>query len=109
MQERGFVIHEPIGTWDTSLIVNEDIAVTTSRDILAAIACDEGPAQFLVALGYAGWGTGQLEAEMAENTWLTSPSNSEIIFRTPLDRRWHEAAQSIGIDPGQISSYSGHA
>lgn len=109
LQERGFVVHRSIGEWETSLIVNDDIAVTTSRDILAAISTGQGPAEFLVALGYAGWGAGQLEAEMAENAWLTSPANAEIIFNTPLERRWHEAARSIGIDPGQISSYSGHA
>ena len=107
--ERGFVIHKSSSQWESSLQVSDNIQLTTSADILNAMAHNEGPAESLIALGYAGWGAGQLEEEMAENSWLSSPANSDIIFNTPSDHRWEAAAALIGIDLNLISTDAGHA
>lgn len=107
--ERGFVLHEPLGQWDSMLPVTEQIGVTTSRDILMAMNDGEGPERALVALGYAGWGPGQLEREMSENAWLSVPADSTIIFDTPIERRWQEAAANLGIDLNTLSDDIGHA
>jgi len=108
-QDRGFVLHEAAGEWDSSLLVSDSIRVTTSRDILAAMARGDGPQQSLVALGYAGWEAGQLESEVTENAWLTVPAEPEIIFKTPYPDRWEAAAQLLGIDVNLLSSQAGHA
>ncbi|MCC5856566.1 MAG: YqgE/AlgH family protein [Ectothiorhodospiraceae bacterium] len=108
-RERGFVLHPPGGAWDSSLVISERIAVTTSRDILAAIARGEGPERFLVALGYAGWGAGQLEQEMAANAWLNGPADPDIIFHHGNEQRWHAAAALLGVDINLLSSDTGHA
>ena len=108
--ERGFVLHTPGGTWESSFRITEQISVTTSRDILAAIAIGEGPQQALVALGYAGWGPGQIEQELMENSWLTTPANQQILFNTPLEERWNAAAALLGIGSAvNLASYSGRA
>ncbi|MGR9115143.1 MAG: YqgE/AlgH family protein [Gammaproteobacteria bacterium] len=107
-QERGFVIHCPCGKWDSSLSISDKIALTTSRDILEAIAVDEGPEQFLVALGYAGWGEGQLEREIIDNAWLNTPCGNEILFHTPVNQRWQAAASQIGININQLTAPAGH-
>lgn len=107
--ERGFVLHEPMGTWDSSFVISPRLTVTTSRDILAAMAKGEGPRDALVALGYAGWEPGQLEHELAENAWLTTASDRDIVFRTPLEDRWEAAARLIGVDLHRLTDYSGHA
>ena len=107
--DRGFVLHEPTGNWEATLKVTEDIGITSSRDILAAIAAGEGPENSLVTLGYAGWGAGQLEQELAANTWLSGPADRNIVFHTPSERRWLEAAALIGVDLHLISSEAGHA
>ena len=83
-QGSGFILHRPAGNWSSSLIVNNDVALTTSKDILQAIANNEGPADCMVALGYAGWSAGQLEQEMADNTWLSCPADEQIIFSLSL-------------------------
>jgi putative transcriptional regulator len=108
-RERGFVIHRPAGEWDAVLHVNDDIAVATSRDILAAMARGEGPPQTLVALGYAGWAAGQLEREMAENAWLSGPADLGILFELPADQRWEAAAALLGVDFSRLSTEAGHA
>jgi len=108
-QDRGFVLHEAAGEWDSSLLVSDSIRVTTSRDILAAMARGDGPQRSLVALGYAGWEAGQLESEVTENAWLTVPAEPEIIFKTPYQDRWEAAAQLLGIDVNLLSSQAGHA
>ena len=108
-RERGFVIHRPPGDWDAVLNVGENIAVATSRDILAAIAQGEGPADTIVALGYAGWGAGQLEREVAENAWLSGPADTSIIFDVPYDKRWESAVRLLGVDLERLSADSGHA
>lgn len=106
---RGFVIHEPLGNWESTLPVTDTVGVSTSRDILAAIAAHRGPDRYLIALGYAGWGAGQLEREMVENSWLSSPANREILFELPLDQRWNAAAGLVGVDLTTLSSEAGHA
>ncbi|CAK0751769.1 DUF179 domain-containing protein YqgE [Gammaproteobacteria bacterium] len=108
-RERGFVIHQPVGNWEASLIVTDMIAVTSSRDILSALADGSGPRRSLVALGYAGWGAGQLEEELASNSWLTGPADFRILFDTPAERRWHAAATLLGVDLNLLSSEVGHA
>lgn len=107
--EHGFVIHSPVGAWESSLSISEQLALTTSRDILAAIAHAEGPSRYLIALGYAGWGPGQLEQEMAQNAWLSGPASLEILFELPLEKRWAAAAELLGVDLNLISSEIGHA
>lgn len=106
---RGFVIHEPLGNWESTLPVTDTVGVSTSRDILAAIAAHRGPDRYLIALGYAGWEAGQLEREMVENSWLSSPANREILFELPLDQRWTAAAGLVGVDLTTLSSEAGHA
>lgn len=108
-QGRGFILHRPPGNWNSSLKVNDRIALTTSRDILEAIAHDEGPGDAIIALGYAGWGPGQLEKEMAANTWLSCPAEDQIIFDTPPGQRWQAAADLLGIDLQLLSHDAGHA
>lgn len=108
--ERGFVLHRTLPhKWDTTLCVDDDICLTTSRDILVAIANNEGPAESLVALGYAGWSAGQLDHEMAQNAWLSVKADSDILFDTPFDQRWQAAAALLGVDMNLLSSQIGHA
>ncbi|MBI5450482.1 MAG: YqgE/AlgH family protein [Gammaproteobacteria bacterium] len=107
--ERGFIIHHPVGHWDTSLRVTRDIAVTSSRDILEALAQGQGPQRYLIALGYAGWGPGQLESELAQNAWINVPADDTVIFNTPPTQRWEVAAALGGIDLARLSGDVGHA
>lgn len=108
--DHGFVLHRNCAkTWEASLKVTPEITLTTSRDILRAIANDDGPEDHLIALGYAGWSPGQLEQELAENSWLTLPGNSDIIFSTPAEQRLSAAAASLGVDMNLISGQAGHA
>ena len=108
-QERGFLLHRPNGNWDSSLKVTDNIAITTSKDILQAMAKNEGPDDVLVTLGYAGWSAGQLEQELADNTWLSCPASEEIIFETPAEKCWDAAAKLLGVDLNLLSNSSGHA
>lgn len=107
--ERGFVLHSPDQQWDTTVAVGSDILVTTSREVLEAIASGQGPEKFLVALGYAGWGSGQLEDEMRDNAWLTVMASAEIVFDLPADVRWKRAVASLGIDIATLQPAGGHA
>ena len=107
--ERGFVLHDGGGEWESTLRVAEGLSVTTSRDVLQAMASGEGPVHALVALGYAGWSAGQLEDEMRNNAWLSVPANRAILFDTPYDRRWADAARLLGVDLSLLSSDVGHA
>ncbi len=107
--ERGFVLHDPLGSWDSTMKITDRIGITSSRDILNAIAIDEGPERSIIALGYAGWGAGQLEQEIGGNTWLNGPADPEILFNTPNSERWKAAAQSLGIDIDLLSGETGHA
>lgn len=107
--ERGFVIHESDDEWQTSASIANSIHVTTSQDILSSMAAGTGPKRAVVALGYAGWGAGQLEHEISENAWLSAPANSQILFDTPFEDRWKEAAGLLGIDLAMLSTDAGHA
>ncbi len=108
--ERGFVIHEPSGDeWDSTFHLSDELSLTTSRDILAAMARGEGPKRALVALGYAGWGEGQLEAELQDNAWLAVGADRAILFDTPLEQRWSSAARLMGVDVTLLTDYAGHA
>ncbi len=107
--ERGFVLHSPAGDWESSFRISDRISVTTSRDILVAIAEGKGPRHAVVTLGYSGWSPGQLEQELCDNHWLTAPANEQVLFETPLDERWEAAAGIVGINLFQLASYAGHA
>ncbi len=107
--DRGFVIHEPIYNWEFSIKVCNDIGVATSKDILQAIALGSGPRRSLVALGYAGWGAGQLEEEILNNAWLHAPADTGIIFNTPAEKRWEAAVALTGVALDKLSSDVGHA
>ena len=107
--DRGFVVHRAGGDWDSTLKVSATIHVTTSRDILAAMARGEGPGEALVALGYAGWDGGQLEDEIRANAWLNAPVDSGIIFDLPFEFRWQAAARLLGVELTRISPISGNA
>jgi putative transcriptional regulator len=107
--ERGFVLHVPHGNWESSYKVSESLCVTTSRDVLVAIAEGRGPQRALVALGYAGWGAGQIETELKENGWLTAHSSDEILFDTPLEQRWDAAAALVGASISNLAGYAGNA
>jgi len=107
--DRGFVLHTPQGSWESSLPFSERVHLTTSRDILDALARGEGPEHAVIALGYAGWGAGQLENEMAQNAWLTVPADERLLFDTPLDERWQAACRLLGVDLLHLSSDAGHA
>ena len=107
--DRGFVLHEPVGNWEATLKVTDTIGITSSRDILDDIAKGEGPEHAIITLGYAGWGAGQLEQELADNTWLSGPASSKIVFETPSEERWLAAAALLGIDLNLLSSDAGHA
>jgi putative transcriptional regulator len=107
--ERGFIIHSPKGEWEATMMLSDDIAVTTSQDILTAISNNEGPTDLEVILGYAGWEAGQLDQEMLDNSWLSVEATPELLFHTPHDQRWKAAAKLIGIDIAQLSSETGHS
>ena len=108
-QERGFVLHHEIGCWEASYRVNREWSVTTSRDILVAMAGGEGPSQAIMVLGYASWEAGQLEQELMANAWLTTEASTRVVFDTPLEDRWRAAAGLVGVDARQLSGYAGHA
>ena len=107
--ERGFVLHSSGEGFDSTLSITPEISVTTSRDVLEAIADGRGPARRFIALGYAGWGSGQLEQEMSANSWLSGPANEEIIFKLPAGARWQAAADLLGVDMNLLSGEAGHA
>ena len=107
--DRGFVLHAPGREWDSTLRVSDQVCVTTSRDILTALARGDGPAPAVMALGYAGWEAGQLEDEIRSNTWLNVPVDETIIFDVPFEQRWQSAARLLGVDLGRIATQAGHA
>jgi putative transcriptional regulator len=107
--QRGFVLHRSEQPFDGTLTMPSDIKVTVSTDVLAAIGGGTGPEPFVVALGYAGWGAGQLEAELRGNTWLTVPADPSIIFDIPSEQRWTAALGMPGVDIRHITDFAGHA
>ena len=117
--ERGFVLHDPIALaepapddgsiYGSTLTVEGGLEMTTSRDVLEALSSGVGPRRVLVTLGYASWGEGQLESELAENAWLTVPASTEIVFDTPLPQRYDRALDLLGLKPWMLSPQAGHA
>lgn len=107
--DRGFVLHRPLGKWQSTLEVAEDVGLTTSKDVLEAAACGEGPKDMLVSLGYAGWSAGQLEHELAQNAWLTVEADPSVVFDLPAERRLPAAMKLLGIDMSRLSDNVGHA
>ena len=107
--ERGFVLHDGGMRCDSSLAIGAGLYLTTSREILEAMARGEGPEHAVVALGCAGWGSGQLEEELTGNSWLTAPADPELLFAVPLEARWQAAAGRIGVDFAYLADYAGHA
>lgn len=105
----GFVLHHPIGKWQSTLAVNEEVGLTTSLDILHAIANAEGPDKILIALGYSGWGAGQIEHELAQNTWLTVPASCSILFDLSYEERMSAALRLLGVNLTHLSNEVGHA
>lgn len=95
--------------WEQTIAVNEHLSLSSSKDILTAIAKGNGPSDYLIILGYSGWHGGQIEKEIQENSWLNVPADNDIIFQTPINQRWENAAMKIGIDIHLISSEIGHA
>lgn len=107
--DRGFVLHQPAGDWQSSLKVADDIALTTSRDILEAVGRGEGPDRIFVSLGYAGWEAGQLEHELAQNAWHTVPALPGLIFDEPEETRLVAAMEMLGVDFASLADEAGHA
>lgn len=107
--DRGFVLHRPGGEWDSSHRISDSIQVTTSRDILAAMASGTGPSKACIALGYAGWEAGQLEQEIRDNSWLAVEADDDVIFDLPYDERWPAALRLLGVEASQLTSFAGHA
>jgi putative transcriptional regulator len=107
--DRGFVLHRPVGHWQSSLKIQDGIALTTSKDILQAAGRGEGPEQILVTLGYAGWAPGQLEHELAQNAWLTVGAKPDVIFEMPAETRLAAAMELLGVSFASLSDTAGHA
>lgn len=108
-QDRGFVIHSTQAGWSSSLELTSEIMVTTSRDILTVIGNEHAPEHSIIALGYAGWSAGQLEEELQSNAWLTVEADLDILFNTPIHRKWEVAVHKLGINTWQLGPDVGHA
>jgi putative transcriptional regulator len=107
--DRGFVLHQPVGAWQSTIAVSGDTALTTSKDILEATARGQGPERMLVSLGYAGWAAGQLEQELAQNAWLTVEASDAVLFDLPADQRVGAAMNLLGINFANFAEQAGHA
>ena len=107
--DRGFVLHSPGGRYSSSLTVTDDVAFTTSIDVLEAVASGAGPARMLVSIGYAGWSPGQLEEELSRNGWLTVGADAKVLFDLPIEERYTAAIKLLGIDPLMLATEAGHA
>ena len=107
--DRGFVLHRPLGNWQSTLAVDDEVGLTTSKDVLEAVARGEGPKDVLVSLGYAGWSAGQLEQEIAQNAWLTVAADPGVLFELPVEARLPAAMRLLGIDFSCLSDDVGHA
>lgn len=107
--EQIFILHGPPFGWEACRPVTPSIALSNSRDLVEVLAQGKGPESFMLAIGCAGWGPGQLESEIMANSWLTCPANETILFETPVEQRWEQAARLLGIDPAQLADVAGHA
>lgn len=108
-EDRGFILHSAQKVYSSSIRISDTTVITTSRDVLEAIGTASQPDNVLVALGYCAWEKDQLENELLENAWLTTPANTNILFHTPIAERWREAARSMGVDIHNMTSDAGHA
>ncbi len=108
-QDRGFVLHRPGGSWESTHKISDSIQVTTSRDVLAAMARGQGPEDAFIALGYAQWDAGQLEQELKDNAWLTLPVSEAVLFTLPYEDRWSAAWRTLGVDVTAVAPNAGHA
>lgn len=107
--DRGFVLHDPIGSWQSTLTVHDKVGLTTSKDILHAVGEGQEPHNLLVTLGYAGWEPGQLEHELAQNAWLSVDASEHILFDLPAEERLLAAMALLGVDYASLSEDAGHA
>jgi len=107
--DRGFVLHDPIGQWQSTLSINDKVGLTTSKDILEAVGEGQGPQKLLVTLGYAGWEPGQLEHELTQNAWLNMEASEHILFELPAEERLYAAMALLGVDYATLSEEAGHA
>ncbi|MBB5019337.1 putative transcriptional regulator [Chitinivorax tropicus] len=107
--DRGFVLHNPLGNWQSTLAMNDSFGLTTSKDILQAVGEGRGPNRLMITLGYAGWDAGQLEQELAQNAWLTVEASQDIIFEMAPEDRYEAAISRLGIAFGNLSDQAGHA
>ena len=107
--DRGFVVHTPPGNWQSSLLVNDEIAMTTSRDIIEQLGKAKDVENAIVSIGYSNWGAGQLEAELADNSWLTVPADQHILFELPYESRYAAAFAKLGVSPATLMKGAGHA
>jgi putative transcriptional regulator len=107
--DRGFVLHQPVGEWHSTLNVRDNLGLTTSKDILEAVGKGSGPAKMLVTLGYSGWAAGQLEHELGQNAWLTVEAGEQIIFDLPAEEKLPAAMELLGVDFASLSEDAGHA
>lgn len=108
-RDKGFIIHDDHKSWDSSIAVTDRISICTSKSILEDIARGNGPENYVVALGCAGWDAGQLEQELAANAWLTAPANAELIFSDDFEHKAQRAASILGIELGLLSAETGHS
>ena len=107
--DRRFVLHRPLGKWQSTLAINQEVGLTSSRDILLSFASQGQPGEILVTLGYSGWGPGQIEQELAQNSWLSVPASAHILFSLPYEERLPSAMQILGIDFARLAGMAGHA
>ena len=107
--DRGFVLHRPVGSWQSTLAVNDVAGLTTSRDVLLSMVAGKGPEKMLVAIGYAGWAAGQLEQEIKQNGWLTVEADLDVVFNMPPEARLNAAMGLLGISFANLSDQAGHA
>lgn len=107
--DRGFVLHRPVGGWQSTLAVNDHIGLTSSRDVLQSVGSEGDPHEILVTLGYAGWSAGQLEDELAQNAWLTVPATPHVLFDLPFEERLPAAMNALGVSFANLAEDAGHA
>lgn len=107
--ERGFILHDSIGDWKSTMPLPDQLSMTVSEDFLAALSENQAPENFLVCLGFAGWEPGQLAQEIQDNSWLTIPYNKSLLFDTPIDERWEVSLGTLGISPEFLSCEAGNA
>jgi putative transcriptional regulator len=107
--DRGFVLHQPIGSWQSTLVVEQSVGLTTSKDILQSVGAGKGPQRMLVSLGYAGWAAGQLEEEIKANGWLTVEAKPDVIFDLAPEERLPAAMNILGVNYATLSDVAGHA